>query len=364
MKMAEVADAPVILVADIDRGGVFASILGTLDLLEPHESARVCGIIINKFRGDISILEPGIKMIEARTGKPVLGVLPYAAEIQVEQEDSLGIGSRPGARGKALVDIAVVRLPRISNFTDFDALSSLPGVGVRYVSERAGLGAPDILILPGTKQTIPDLQWLKDTGLAEEIVSAARQGTAVVGICGGYQMLGRTVSDPDHAESDADTTDGLGLLGIVTVFRAAKTTHQVTGVTLESRFFEAGQTIQGYEIHMGESTLGKEAACLFEITSRSDRPTDIREGCASPTLNVFGTYVHGIFDNDAIRFGLVNRICRKKGVPEMRPTSASSFAADKERRYRDLARTIAARLRMKVIYDAMKLDSGAGCQSR
>jgi adenosylcobyric acid synthase len=263
------------------------------------------------------------------------------------------------------VDIAVIRLPRISNFTDFDALSELQGVGLRFVSDRAALGAPDVIILPGTKQTIHDLQWLKESGLAEDIVKAAGNGTMVVGICGGYQMLGRTVADPDHAESDADATEGLGLLDVATVFRAAKTTHQVTGFTSKgNRLFEPGQAIQGYEIHMGESTLGERVTCLFEITLRSGQVTAVREGCASATGNVFGTYIHGIFDNDVIRFGLVNRICRSKGLPGVAPTSAVSFAEAKERRYRDLAKTVAASINMQVIYDAMKMRSSAECPSK
>jgi adenosylcobyric acid synthase len=365
MKMAEVANAPVILVADIDRGGVFASILGTLQLLEPRERTRVCGIVINKFRGDISILETGIKMIEARTKKRVLGVLPYREDLQVDQEDSLGIGAGKKGDAKPVVDVAVIRLPRISNFTDFDALAAIRAVGLRFVPEASSLGRPDMIILPGTKQTIHDLQWLMDTGLGTEIVKAARAGTMVVGICGGYQMLGRTVEDPDHAESDADVIDGLGLLNVSTIFKPRKTTHQVKALTsAENRFFEPGQKLAGYEIHMGESTPAGKGACAFEITSRSGTPTHVRDGCINRRLNVFGTYIHGLFDNDAIRFGLVNRIRRAKHLAELDEHSAVPVAETKESRYSKLAELVAASIDMSRIYDAIDLRVDDLCPSK
>ncbi len=357
MKMAEIAGAPVILVADIDRGGVFASIIGTLELLSPDERARVCGLVINKFRGDIAILEPGIRMIEKRTGKPVLGVLPYAEDLQVDQEDSLGIGSGSLSSETTAVDIAVIRLPRISNFTDFDALAALPGVGVRFVRDRSALGSPDIIIVPGTKQTIHDLVWLRESGLCDDIVTAANRGAMVIGVCGGYQMLGRTVADPDHAESAAEFTEGLALLDITTVFRPEKTTHQVSGITARgSRLFEPGQPVFGYEIHMGESARAKEAAWAFDITTQSGRPVHVQDGCVSAKLNVFGTYIHGIFDNDVVRVGVVNAIRRRKGLPQLRREMIAPVAATKEDRYARLARTVAVTLNMGVIYRAMQLS--------
>jgi adenosylcobyric acid synthase len=304
-------------------------------------------------------------MIEARTGKRVLGVLPYNEQVQVDQEDSLGIGPKGQAGGNTQVDVVAIRLPRMSNFTDLDSLAALPGVQVRFVSDRASLGAADMIVLPGTKQTIHDLRWLKDAGLAEAIVQAAEGGTMVVGICGGYQMLGGTIADPEHAESDADAVAGLGLLDMMTVFRPEKTTHQVTGVTSqENRLFTPGEAIAGYEIHMGESALCAGARCAFEIRSRSGRLAQVRDGCVSTALNVLGTYIHGIFDNDVVRLGLVNRVRKAKGLPELGGAAALSTAQAKERRYSDLARLVASTIDLKTVYDAMNLKAGARCTSR
>jgi adenosylcobyric acid synthase len=220
-------------------------------------------------------------------------------------------------------------------------------------------------VLPGTKQTIHDLRWLKEVGLAEAIAEAAKGGTMVVGVCGGYQMLGGTIADPEHAESDADAVDGLGLLDMETVFRPDKTTHQVVGITSqENRFFSPGEAITGYEIHMGESTLSAGARCAFEINWRSGRPVRVRDGCVSPRLNVFGTYIHGIFDNDVVRLGLVNWIRKAKGMAELDRASALSTAQTKERKYSELARLVASTIDMKSVYDAMSLKVSAPCTSR
>ena len=231
MGMAAIADAPVLLVGDIGRGGVFAQLLGTLELLEPEERARIRGLIINKFRGDKTILDPGLDILEARTGKAVLGVVPYL-DVALEDEDSLSTALEQ-RQAEGGLDIAVIRLPRISNFTDFTALATEPGVSVRYVSSVRELGEPDVLILPGTKSTIRDLDWLRSTGLEAKILQKQARGTLILGICGGFQMLGTEVVDVEGVEGPVGARPrGLGLLPLRTEFEAEKTRTQ-TRLVLE-----------------------------------------------------------------------------------------------------------------------------------
>ncbi|MBC7105189.1 MAG: cobyric acid synthase, partial [Firmicutes bacterium] len=258
MRVAALAGAPVILVADIDRGGVFASLVGTLELLEPEERRRVRGLVVNKFRGDEGLLKPGLDFLAARTGCPVLGVLPYLAELGVEPEDSVSLTEGRAGTGTEL-DLAVVRLPLIANFTDFEPFRGEPDVAVRYVAHPAGLGRPDALFLPGTKNTTRDLLFLYESGWAGAIRDFAARGGPVVGICGGYQMLGREVHDPVGSEEGLPFVAGLGLLDAVTVFRPGK----VTGRTRATVAAEAGalaevrgETVRAYEIHAGETAVG------------------------------------------------------------------------------------------------------------
>jgi adenosylcobyric acid synthase len=249
--MAKIADAPVLLVADIDRGGVFATVYGTVKLLPPEDQARFKGVIINKFRGDTEILKPGLKKLEELTGVPVLGVVPYL-KLDLDDEDSLSERLTSSVTGKAL-DIAVIRLPRISNFTDFNALSRFESVGLRYVERAEALGQPDLVILPGTKNTMGDLLWVRRNGLEAAVKALAAGGTPVVGVCGGYQMLGDTLSDPDGIE-DGGEMAGMGLLPLRTVFEPWKVRTRVKGLVLaQSGFFAplSGLETSGYEIHMG-----------------------------------------------------------------------------------------------------------------
>ena len=254
MGMAEMADAPVLLVGDIDRGGVFAQLYGTVELLEPEERNRIKGLIINKFRGDKTILDPGIRCWRKKCRIPVVGVAPYL-DIQVEDEDSLTERfDRDQETG--LIDIAVIRIPRISNFTDFNPLESIPGVSLRYVKHPAELRNPDVIILPGTKNTMEDLRWLRESGMEALILKAAARGTLIFGICGGYQMLGESLSDPYGVEAGGSMR-GMGLLPMENCFCAEKKTRtQVTGKFLElSGDYEilSGVEFTGYEIHMGDS---------------------------------------------------------------------------------------------------------------
>jgi adenosylcobyric acid synthase len=317
MGMAEIADAPVLLVADIDKGGVFASIYGTVMLLPPEQRARFRGVIINKFRGDVSLLDDGLKKIEALTGVPVLGVVPML-DVDIDDEDAITVRH---ARAKAahaadLVDIAVIALPRISNSTDFNALDRNPLVNLRYLRNPQDLGSPDLVILPGTKSTLADLDWLRRTGLAPAITALAQSGTPVIGICGGYQMLGRRLSDPLGVEGGGQAP-GLGLLDTETTFTPDKTRTLVDGRVANTTGFFAplsGAGFTGYEIHMGETTGRHERFAELRMVSDS--------ACnggneASPdgqvSDHVLGSYVHGLFDGE---FGdhLVRLLATNRGL--------------------------------------------------
>ena len=308
MGMARLANAPVLLAGDIDRGGVFASLYGTVKLLEPDEQELIRGLIINKFRGDVDILRPGLGQLEELTGKPVLGVVPML-DVDVDDEDSLS--SRLGNTGKVgLVDIAVVRLPRLSNFTDFNPLERMEAVTLRYVSSPRELGHPDLVVLPGTKNTMDDLRWLRESGLEAAILKHASSGGAVVGICGGYQMLGQSVSDPDGVEGGGSLR-GLGLLPADTVFRGEKTRTRVSGRFLapEGLFAPmAGVPFEGYEIHMGRTESA--AAPLAEFTTQ----TGERHADGLSAGNVWGCYVHGLFDKAGAAEALVNALLAAKGL--------------------------------------------------
>lgn len=301
MAVAAYASAPTLLVGDIDRGGIFAQLLGTLWLLPPEEQALVKGLVVNKFRGDEALFEDGIEMLEARSGVPVLGVLPYLHDLRLPEEDAVALESPAPVPEAAAVDIAVVRLPRIANFDDFDPLSSEQGVRVRFIDSPAQLGDPDAIILPGTKSTVEDLAWLRAQGLEEEILAAARRGRAVVGICGGYQILGESIHDPGQVESRRPDTLGLGLLPVRTTFAGEKATHQAVAVVRakDGWFAELyGQTVRGYEIHMGRTVSG---SAWLEITERACRPVSVLDGAASAEGRTWGCYLHGLFGNRVFR---------------------------------------------------------------
>ncbi len=294
MRVAEMADASVILVADIDRGGVFASVYGTLALLPSRDRRRVKGVVINRFRGDVEILKPGLKELERRTKKPVLGVVPYIEGLQLPGEDSLSIGDSAGSNG---VDIAVIRLPRISNFTDFDPLA-YDGANVRYVSRASELGEPSAVVIPGTKNTVADLEWLKKQGFEEPLHELAGK-VPILGICGGYQMLGKSILDAGVEDKNKKgVAPGLGLLDASTEFREyKKTTKQVEGSALSVKGPFGGirgKPVRGYEIHMGKTKRGKSVKPLFDIGGRL-------EGALSEDGMVMGTYLHGVFDSADFR---------------------------------------------------------------
>ncbi|MDP2990766.1 MAG: cobyric acid synthase [Kiritimatiellota bacterium] len=303
MAVARYAQSPVLLVGDIDRGGIFAQLLGTLWLLDPDERALVSGLLVNKFRGDLGLFADGVRILEEKGKVPVLGVIPYLKGLYIPDEDAVSIEGAPVAEPVAasVVDIAVLRLPRIANFDDFDPLRAEPGVRVRYVASPDEFGNPQAVIIPGTKSTIADLDWLRQNGLAEAVIHFARQGGTVVGICGGFQMLGEAIHDPLHVESGTGHAPGLGLLPIVTRFLGEKTTSRARAILRgESGWLSAlkGQVVDGYEIHVGDTQGGRP---WLEIASRNGQPVHIPDGAISPDGRIWGCYLHGIFANDAFR---------------------------------------------------------------
>ncbi len=316
MGLAVRVGAPVLLVGDIDRGGVFAQLIGTLELLEPQERFLVKGLIINKFRGDKSLLSPGLQFLEQRAGIPVAGVIPYWEELALPAEDSVALEGVAQKRRHGVLDVAVVRLPHISNFDDVDPLGGEPGVGIRFVRAGEELAQPDLILVPGSKTTMADLAFLRTSGLAQAIIMAAAQGSAVVGICGGFQMLGLEIVDPDHVESEQPYATGLGLLPVVTIFQRNKITNQVEGEVVCDYGLLAGcrgLPFKGYEIHIGSSArLGVEAP--FVLLRRSGEGCQVAEGALGGNGWILGTYVHGIFANDDLRRRILSNLALRKGV--------------------------------------------------
>lgn len=351
MGMAEMADAPVILIGDIDRGGVFASLVGTLELLTPSERKRVKGFIINKFRGDIELLKPGVDFLENKTGLPVFGVVPYLKDIILPDEDGVAledsmqytVDSR-----QEKINIAVIKLPRISNFTDFAPFRFEPDVALHYVAEPVELDGTDAIIIPGSKNTLEDMEWLRQSGITDVIIRYAKNGGRLIGICGGLQMLGMIVKDPDGVESCVGEVKGLGLLDVETILEMKKRTYQVEAVTTGGWGLEAG--VRGYEIHMGETT-GKERPFSI-ITKRNSAAVKREDGAVSKDGKIWGTYIHGIFDNDEFRTGFLNEIRIDRGLPEQ---GVSSFAEKKDRQIKILAKTINGSVPVQRLYEIMGL---------
>jgi adenosylcobyric acid synthase len=348
MKIARYCRAPVLLVGDIDRGGVFGSLLGTLWLLKPGDLRLIKALVINKFRGDQKLLEPGLKFLEKKAGIPVAGVIPYFHDIHIAQEDSVSLEQLKPRQSPAQIDIAVIRLPHISNFDDFDPLDKENGVRVRYVNSVESLNHPDLIILPGSKTTVVDLGWLNSSGLARRITELYQQGAFIIGICGGYQMLGRYINDPDGVESGVRRSQGLGLLPITTAFLPTKETHQVKGNVVAERGLLAearNVSFEGYEIHMGRTESG-EADAAFRLRERSAKSCDALDGCLDKSGRVLGTYIHGLFHNQELRRKILRQIARAKGQP-------LSFAGDDHRRdaeYDKLARLVRDSLNMDLVY--------------
>jgi len=345
MGLAEAVDAPVVLIGDIDRGGVFAFLIGTLELLSSKERARVKGIIINKFRGDVSLLKSGIEFLERRSGIPVLGIIPYLDVINLPDEDGVSLERIerqciPADKG---IHIIVVRLPRIANFTDIDPFRLEPDVSIQYVNTPGSIDGADMVVIPGSKNTIGDLLWLKEMGIDKAIAGYVKKGKRVVGICGGFQMLGRTVKDPYAMESNLEMATGLGLLDVETIMKTKKDRYQVQVVP--QLMAEKGVQVTGYEIHMGETESNEDPFSI--ITERNNRPVEIYDGAVSKDGMVWGTYVHGIFDNDTFRMNLLNELRASKGLPLR---GEVSFRERREQSIQTMAEKVRSNLNMEKIY--------------
>lgn len=364
MGMAKMVNAPVLLVGDIDRGGVFAQLLGTLMLLDRDEKERVKGLVINKFRGDKSILDPGIEMLEEKGNVPVAGVVPYM-NISLEDEDSLT--TRFDRKEKGLIDIAVIRFPRISNFTDFDVFEQIEGVSVRYINNVAELEKPDMVILPGSKNTSGDLEWMRSNGL-EAAVKKLSEDTIIFGICGGYQMLGESIEDPYGVEGGGKIR-GMELLPVKTVLQKKKRTVQTEGRFLQLEGILtplSGKKVSGYEIHMGKSEMTDEAADRIICIGKTDDNTDSvgsigknGENSSKDRLegvcrgNVYGSYIHGIFDEGDIGACLVGILAERKGIL-LDTANFMNYCQFKEKQYDELADTIRNYMDMDYIYKILR----------
>ncbi len=353
MGMAELVDAPVILVGDIDRGGVFASIAGTLLLLTDDEKKRVKGTVINKFRGDVELLKPGLVMLEDITKVDVLGVIPYM-KLELDDEDSLSERLENNSSCN-LIDIAVIKLPRMSNFTDFNVFGMCNNVGLRYVSSVKGLGEPDMIIIPGTKNTIEDLKWLRQIGLEPRIKKHANEGKALFGICGGYQMLGEKIYDPDNVESGGEIR-GLELLKTETTFYKEKIRTQIKGKfnNIEGFYKELSNIeFEGYEIHMGDTDIKDEnsLSIINVVSNAGNKPSESENGAVND--NIAGSYIHGIFDNSQVVNTIVKILYEKKGltVEELENFDIKEF---KNTQYNILAQTVRNTVDMKKIHEILK----------
>lgn len=357
MRIAKECQSPVFLIADIDRGGALASIVGTLELLDEEERKLVKGLVINKFRGDITLLEPALTFLEERTGIPVLGVIPYLDQLGIDDEDSVSLQDMPKDSVMRDIHIAVIQTPKISNFTDFDAFTHEPDVNVRFVQQGDLIGNPDVIILPGSKNTTEDLLYLKHHGYADEIKELADRGTPVIGICGGYQMLGEKVCDPLHVESDKDEVTGLGLLPYITTMQGEKNTYQVEFNCKNLPFLDmnfSAENLKGYEIHMGETVLTGTAQSLFNIVRRSNAPVDLQDGFINDKHHVFGTYCHGVFDNDHLRRAVINALRKRKGRLPL--DVKFKYREYKEAEFDRLAAIVCKHFDMKKFYEILRQE--------
>ncbi|SFN66254.1 cobyric acid synthase [Xenorhabdus japonica] len=362
MGMAELVNTPVILVADIDRGGVFASIYGTLALLKPEEKARIKGVIINKFRGDISLLQSGIDQIEALTQVPILGVLPWL-DLDLEDEDSVALQvgkydrrkqKTEGRLDENCLNIAVIQYPHIANFTDFNALAAQPDVHLRYVSEPSELQGADLIILPGSKNTLGDLAWLKTQGLDQAIIKARQESVPIIGICGGYQMLGKQIVD--EVESGLIQMTGLGLLDTETEFASEKQTAQVKGIVMPALSgmlkLCSEKPIAGYEIHMGTTQLSKQAAPFAKMHWHNGEEKIWFDGAVARDGLVMGSYLHGLFDQNTFTRPLLNQLRIRKGCVPMENV-AFNYVRHKEKQFNILAASMREHLDIPRIYQLM-----------
>ncbi len=370
MRMAHAADAACILVGDIDRGGVFASLLGTLELLDAEDRARIRGFVINKFRGDETLLRPGVTMIEQRLGFPCLGVVPVLRDLGLDEEDGAALEDRPSAarRWKNLesgsgrvLRVGVMALPHMANFTDFDALALEPSVSLAFVERPEEMAAADLVILPGTKQTLDDLLWLEQRGFAPELRRLVNIGVPIVGICGGFQILGLSIEDPEGIENGVPASAaGLGLLPVRTVLCAEKIVRRIHG-SMRGKFFGGGLSPQahfaGYEIHVGETFYETGARPLADIVRHGTKES-VPDGAVSPSGRVLGTYVHGFFDSDDFRHGFIQAA---RAAVDLAPAERyARVGAEREARIDRLADHLRESLDMNLLKSWIVNPSGRG----
>ncbi|PLR77320.1 cobyric acid synthase CobQ [Bacillus sp. V3-13] len=351
MKVAELADVPVILISDIDRGGVFASIIGTLALLSPRERSRVKGIIINKFRGDIALFKDGVSWIEEQTGLPVLGVLPYLDQHMIEGEDSLSLADRFSLQGKVGLDIAVIRLPYLSNYSDIEPFLYEEDVAIRWVDNNTSFGRPDAVIIPGTKSTINDLTYLRKQGLDQLLIKYLQDGGTMIGLCGGYQMLSRTLIDAEGSDTGTpgQTVSGLSIIPAVTTFYEKKITVRASGTLYEKRDI----SVEGYEIHLGKTLPDSGKSYNPFLLLENDR----EEGISGLNGRIIGTYLHHLFHNDEWRSEWLNTLRSRKGMQTRKPVMLKTL---KEQKYDELANRFAPHLDWQKLKEMM-VGSGSPC---
>lgn len=351
MRIAKESQTPVLLAGDIDKGGVFASLVGTLELLDEDERRYIKGFIINKFRGEVVLLKPAIDFIEKKTRVSILGVIPWFKDIRIAQEDSVYLDERKKTENTSQLRAAVIRLPHTSNYDELDPLE-LEGIDVSYITQRFELLDPHLIIIPGTKSSTTDMEYLNTSGIGELIKEKARAGTPVFGICGGYQMLGKKILDPLKVEGSIPEVEGLGLLDTVTEFHADKVTSQVTGRGVTDTGLMAGTKgleVNGYEIHAGR-TKSYESSAAFHVSATPQGSADYPDGAINPKGTVVGTYFHGIFVNDEFRHIFLNNVRRYWGLEE----SGNSNIFGKDREYDKLAEVIRQNLDIKQVYRIME----------
>ena len=352
MHVAHLADAPVLLVGDIDRGGVFAQLVGTLELLDADDRKRIAGLIVNKFRGDTELFRPGVDFLEHRCGLPVLGVVRFVQQLRIADEDSVALQDRPRERGDAdTLDIAVVKLPSISNYDDFLPLEHEPGASVRFVEEPRGIEEADLVILPGSKSTVHDLDWLRRNGFADAFARRAAASRPILGICGGCQMLGESIEDPAHVESPRSKVEGLGLLPLTVRFEREKRTTQVRASLAGISFLgdSLGERVSGYEIHMGRTYRRDGATAAFRIEERNGEATEDLDGAISVDGNVVGTMIHGLFENEELRHATLASLARRRGL-DWKAGTIGSHDAEYDR--------LAAAVRSSLDIEAIKRIAG------
>ena len=361
LAMAEMADALCILVGDIDRGGIFAALLGSFMLMTPPEQERIIGFVVNKLRGDPELFANGVEIIEAHAGRPVFGVIPYFHHITLPEEDSVALSRRMQERAKtpssSNLVVGVVRLPFVSNYTDFDCFEHEPGVDLEYFDRPQRIFDYDAVILPGSKNTIEDLASLQSTGMAEAIIAYAKAGGTVVGLCGGYQMLGLRVTDPHGVESRLQEVEGLGLLEMETEMFLEKITSQVEAAFLahDGFSFHSAEPLAGYEIHMGRSVSRGAVQPLFRIIRRGGHGADELDGLAQSDGRVWGTYIHGIFDDDQFRQGFLQDLHDRSGRTHAHAVSPFSYRQWREEQFDRLAEEVRRHCDVARIYQLMGL---------